>query len=204
MRREVRQARSGGRDRGSSSERRGHFDRNEMWTIPGSSRSDPGLRYGTASSYRSVSMRDRGRRRWCNNNAFGGHQPVSHIFREQSQFITDNPHIFCDVMAFFAPQMVQFSNLSQYTLDVASDIASNCLRPSDLCFRLCNQRRANRRSVGTRSVHADTDRWCRGRRQRDYYRINMLSNPCKKFHLQAPKLNLPHIVCQCSLSLTTK
>ena len=120
---------------------------------------------------------------------FGGHQPVSHIFREQSQFITEYARIFCNVMSFFAPQTVQFLNLSQYTLDVTSDIASNCLRPSDLCFCLCNQYRANR-SVDTRNSHADTDQWCRAQRQRDHYWINMLNNPHKNFPLTSSNVKL--------------
>jgi len=65
--------------------------------------------------------------RWCDNNAFGGHQPVSHIFREQSQLVTDYVHIFCDTV-FLRPSNGPILE-SLYTLDVTSDIASNCFRP---------------------------------------------------------------------------
>ena len=41
---------NGDDNRGSSSERR-HLDKNQMQTIPGSSRSGAGLRYGTTPTY---------------------------------------------------------------------------------------------------------------------------------------------------------
>jgi len=43
-------------------------------------------------------------------------------------------NFFCDVMDFVAPQIIQFLNFLQYTLDVVSDIASNCYGSVTLPF----------------------------------------------------------------------